>query len=116
MTPPSQRVQEVRCCRLNGPQHLFTAPLRSHSSGPAGLLQFPKKILFPTDIRWTQNQDQLALIDDFVCVLEKFLGVRRTLIEVAKKWDETRPGVAGGELLRYYMDQVCLFERLEACG
>ena len=67
---------------------------------------FPPKILWPTDIEWTKNEVQLALVESFVSVLENYLGVKKTVFSFSEKWAETRPAAANGMALGEYMNRA----------
>jgi hypothetical protein len=70
--------------------------------------RFPRKILFPTDFFPNHDPATQKATENFVTTLEKFLGVERTAISFAAKWDETRPIEAHGKSLREYAEDVGL--------
>ncbi|KAI1740718.1 putative amidase [Xylaria scruposa] len=63
---------------------------------------FPSKILYPSEFYPLANAKQQALTEEFISILEDFLGVRRTSFSFAKEWDKRPPEKAGGmPLLKY---------------
>jgi hypothetical protein len=72
--------------------------------------QFPRKLLFPTDFFPNYDPATLNATEKFVTILEKFLGVERSPISFATKWDKTRPEEAHGKPLEEYAEQVGLCE------
>ncbi len=79
--------------------------------GPIQLLsantkQLPKEILYPTEFFPHGDSAQQQLIDKFVQLLERFLGVKKTSFTLAKRWDENPPIEAEGKSLAEYAHKV----------
>jgi hypothetical protein len=63
---------------------------------------FPSKILYPSEFYPLANAKQQALTEEFIGILEDFLGVRRTPFSFAEEWEKNPPKKAGGvPLLKY---------------
>lgn len=82
-------------------QRLITATLKAEDN-----LQYPKRVLYPTDIEWFEIEDQQGLIDTFVSVLEKFTGTERINFSFENKWIENPPKEGEGKSIWEYLDQV----------
>lgn len=54
-------------------------------------IQGPLKLIYPTDWLPTKDSEQMAMIDEFVDIVEKSLGVTRTEISLSKEWALTAP-------------------------
>ncbi|RKL49535.1 hypothetical protein BFJ72_g994 [Fusarium proliferatum] len=67
-----------------------------------GFSKFPTKILYPKEFYPLANAEQQALTDEFVKILEEFLGVKRTPFSFVKEWEKNPPQGAGSlPLLKY---------------
>ncbi|KAK6527768.1 hypothetical protein TWF694_004748 [Orbilia ellipsospora] len=64
---------------------------------------YPKRIIYPLDFLPKQDKTQQAMIEEFVSVLEKFLGVKRVEINMAERWDKCPPAAANGKSLKEYL-------------
>lgn len=63
---------------------------------------FPSKILYPAEVYPLANEKQQALIEEFVGILEDFLGVKRTPFSFTEEWEKNPPKKANGvPLLKY---------------
>lgn len=82
-------------------QRLITATLKAEDN-----LQYPKRVLYPTDIEWYEDEDQQSLIDTFVSVLEKFTNTERINFSFQNKWFENPPKEAEDKSIWEYLDQV----------
>ena len=68
--------------------------------------KFPSKILYPEDFFPHSNKNQQAMVDNFVTVLEDFLGVKAIRFSLAERWRQRPPSEAGGRSLTDYLVQV----------
>lgn len=68
---------------------------------------FPKKILYPTDFFPHSDSNQQAIVEEFISILENFLGVERTDFNLEDCWAKCPPAAAEGKPLRAYMEKVC---------
>lgn len=66
----------------------------------------PMRILYPTEFFPTQNQAQQALLEQYVSILEEFLGVKRTTFSFVERWAEKPPAPAMGKSLEEYLGEV----------
>lgn len=73
-----------------------------------GFSEFPTKILYPKEFYPLANAEQQALTDEFVKILEDFLGVKRTPFSFGKQWEKNPPHEAGGLPLLEYTEKVSL--------
>ena len=67
---------------------------------------FPKKILYPTDFFPHGNSNQQAMVEEFISILEKFLGVKRIDFSLIDRWAKCPPVAAQGKPLREYLAKV----------
>ncbi|KAH7305028.1 amidase signature domain-containing protein [Stachybotrys elegans] len=64
--------------------------------------QFPSKILYPVEFYPLADAKQQALSEEFIGMLENFLGVKRTLFSFVEEWNKNPPKEAQGmPLLKY---------------
>lgn len=59
-----------------------------------GYHSYPKKLLYPSSSFTTEainNTDASAVIEEFVLMLETFLGTQRTHVDVNAAWNSSRP-------------------------
>jgi hypothetical protein len=68
---------------------------------------FPSKILYPLEFYPLANAKQQALTDEFISILEDFLGVKRTPFSFAEEWEKNPPEAAGGVPLLKYTEKAC---------
>jgi hypothetical protein len=68
---------------------------------------FPSKILYPYEFYPLANAKQQVLTEEFVGILEDFLGVKRTPFSFAEEWEKNPPKKAGGLPLLKYIEKVC---------
>ena len=83
--------------------------LRSLASATLDLTEssrFPSKILYPSEFFPHTNPDHQRMVDEFVGVLERFLGIRKTTISLAERWNACPPEAAQGKSLREYLGEV----------
>jgi hypothetical protein len=63
---------------------------------------FPYKILYPKEFYPLANAKQQALTEEFISILEDFLGTKRTPFSFADEWHKNPPkGARGMPLLKY---------------
>ncbi|KAL8830608.1 MAG: hypothetical protein Q9191_001333 [Dirinaria sp. TL-2023a] len=70
--------------------------------------KFPSKILYPEDFFPHSNRKQQAMVDTFVTVLEKFLGVKAIRTSLAERWRQCPPLEAGDHSITEYLAQGLL--------
>ena len=68
--------------------------------------KFPTKVLYLEDFFPHSNVNQQAMVDKFVGVLEKFLGVKATRFSLAERWRQCPPSEAGNRSITEYLAQV----------
>ncbi|CAH0018141.1 unnamed protein product [Clonostachys rhizophaga] len=69
---------------------------------PRNSSKFPSKILYPLEFYPLKNSKQQDLTEEFVVVLEEFLGVKRTPFSFVEEWGKNPPKEAEGlPLLKY---------------
>ncbi|PQE11375.1 hypothetical protein CJF31_00001188 [Rutstroemia sp. NJR-2017a BVV2] len=56
------------------------------------------------------NPDQQKLVDEFVSLLERFLGIKRTHLSISERWNECPPNEAEGKGIREYLDKFEMTE------
>lgn len=71
--------------------------------------RYPSKILYPKDFFPHSNKNQQAMVEEFVRVLENFLGVKRTEFSFADRWDKCPPAAAKGKPIKEYLARVTLY-------
>ncbi|ODM23164.1 hypothetical protein SI65_00753 [Aspergillus cristatus] len=68
-----------------------------------GYYSYPKKLLYPSSSFTTEainNTDASAVIEEFVLMLEAFLGAQRTHVDVNAAWNSSRPSHAPNTTLQ----------------
>ena len=73
---------------------------------------FPKKILYPKDFFPHSNANQQAMVEEFISILEKYLGVKRTELDLKERWAVSPPAAALGKPLMEYMSKVFVIFKL----
>ena len=53
------------------------------------------------------------MVEDFISVLEKFLGTKRTEFRIADRWEKCPPNEAEGKPLKEYLAKVSCQRYLE---
>lgn len=114
-TPLSKK----RATKVNTPRSLFDvvglfsrdlADLHHIASASMDLsdhsTKFPSKILYPLDFFPHSNGKHQAMVDEFVGVLETFLGTKRIEFRIADRWDACPPPQANGKSLKEYLAKV----------
>ena len=66
----------------------------------------PVKILCPTEFFPTDNQGQDHLLNEFIKVLERYLGIERTVFSIRERWSSEPPKEALGQPLEEYLQDV----------
>lgn len=61
------------------------------SSRLANISQYPRRILYPTDYFPYKNAAQQRMAEDFIAMLENFLGVKRIELSLADLWENKPP-------------------------
>ncbi|KAF5583813.1 amidase signature domain-containing protein [Fusarium pseudoanthophilum] len=67
--------------------------------------EFPTKILIPKEFYPLANAEQQAMTEEFVKILEDFLGVKRTPFSFVEEWEKNPPQAAGGLPLLEYTEK-----------
>ncbi|MCJ1461355.1 hypothetical protein MMC28_011737 [Mycoblastus sanguinarius] len=65
----------------------------------------PKRILYPIDFFPHSNAKQQAMVNDYVDVLESYLGVKRTTFSFVERWSQCPPEEAGGKPLKEFLSK-----------
>jgi hypothetical protein len=68
---------------------------------------FPKKILYPVDFFPHSNPNQQAMVEEFISILERFLGTKRIEFSFIDRWNQCPPEAAKGKSLKEYLAKVC---------
>ena len=68
--------------------------------------RFPSKILYPLDFFPHSNEKHQAMVDDFISILERFLGTKRVEFSIAERWAKCPPPEAQGKSLKEYLPKV----------
>ncbi|KAF9252091.1 hypothetical protein DTO006G1_2838 [Penicillium roqueforti] len=66
---------------------------------------FPSKIIYPLDFFPHSNPQHQAMVDEFVEILENFLGTKRVEISIAERWEKCPPLEANGKPLKQYLSK-----------
>ncbi|PNP75786.1 hypothetical protein FNYG_10864 [Fusarium nygamai] len=67
--------------------------------------EFPTKILYPREFYPLANAQQQAMTEEFVKILEDFLGVKRTPFSFVEEWEKNPPQEDGGLPLLEYTEK-----------
>jgi hypothetical protein len=70
--------------------------------------KYPAKILYPTEFFPHSNTLQQAMVDEYVSVLESFLGTKRENFSLVERWSQCPSAEAEGIGLRDYVGSVSL--------
>lgn len=70
--------------------------------------QYPKRIIYPTDFFPHANSEQQSMVDEFVGILESFLGVKKTEMSFEELWVQSLPDAAKNKTLKEYLEFVSL--------
>lgn len=70
------------------------------------ILQFPRKILYPTDFLPYGDSKMQAIADEFVKHLEGYLEVERSVISISERWSKCPPTQANGRSIREFLEKV----------
>ncbi|KAF2806256.1 putative amidase, partial [Mytilinidion resinicola] len=68
--------------------------------------QFPSKILYAQEFYPLVNEKQQAMTEEFISILEGFLGVKRTLFSMTETWDRSPLKEAEGKSLLEYLEKT----------
>jgi hypothetical protein len=79
---------------------------RDHGSGRTDDLGIT--FFWPTQFidRDNSNPQHQAMVDEFVGVLESFLGTKRVNISLAERWEQCPPSEVNGKPLKQYLSKV----------
>ncbi|KAJ5160568.1 uncharacterized protein N7482_007572 [Penicillium canariense] len=66
---------------------------------------FPSKIIYPLDFFPHSNPKHQAMVEEFIEVLEDFLGTKRVEISLAERWEQCPPSEANGKPLKEYLSK-----------
>lgn len=69
---------------------------------PAAL---PAKIILPTEYFPLEDSEWQKLIDEFVVVLEEFLGSKHTSLSIVEEWEKSRPELVKEPDIRKYLEK-----------
>lgn len=50
----------------------------------------------------------LAILDDFLTILEKFLDVKKTTFSISERWDKGPPLEGKGKSIKEYLEKVLI--------
>ncbi|KAF5561880.1 amidase signature domain-containing protein [Fusarium napiforme] len=67
--------------------------------------EFPTKILYPKEFYPLANREQQAMTEEYVKILEDFLGVKRTPFSFVEEWEKNPPQAAGDLSLLEYTEK-----------
>lgn len=89
---------------LSSLQHIVSRTLNVKEEFKA----FPKKIIYPLDFFRHSNPKHQAMVDEFIGILENFLGTKRVEISLAERWQQCPPPEANGKSLTTYLSKVMM--------
>lgn len=69
-------------------------------------LKFPTRILYPLDFFPHSNNEHQRMVEEFIGVLESFLGTKRVEFSIADRWSQCPPDAAQGKSLKEYLPKV----------
>ncbi|KAI1121626.1 putative amidase [Nemania abortiva] len=70
---------------------------------PAAPVKFPTRIIYPLDFFPHSNAEHQRMVDEFIGVLESFLGTKREEFSIAKRWSQCPPEAAQGKSLKDFL-------------
>jgi len=65
--------------------------------------RFPTRILYPLDFFPHSNPKHQAMVDEFISVLENFLGTKRHELSIAERWAQCPPNGLENQPLKKYL-------------
>jgi hypothetical protein len=74
----------------------------------ANVIQFPKRILYPSNFLPVANSEQQAMIDAFTAILEDYLAVQSEKIDIKELWKANTPEAADGKSLEEFLSKVSM--------
>ncbi|KAH6694856.1 putative amidase [Leptodontidium sp. MPI-SDFR-AT-0119] len=80
-------------------------PVAATTFGFKSPVEFPTKIIYPTDFFPHEDKEQQAMVESFVSILETFLGTKRVLIGISDLWDADPPIKAKGRKIKDYLEK-----------
>ncbi|KAF2818873.1 amidase signature enzyme [Ophiobolus disseminans] len=89
---------------LKDAKHLITEILDVTDSS-----QFPKRLLYPSDFFPQADAEQQSMSDDFISIIEEFLGVKKTPISMTDTWASNPPSEAGAKTLQEYLEMSAVW-------
>jgi len=70
-------------------------------------IQLPRRIILPLDFFPLADSVHQKMVDEFITILEQYLGITKIELKLADVWAEDPPGEAKGMNLAEYLDCVC---------
>jgi len=67
---------------------------------------FPTRILYPLDFFPHSNPKHQAMVDEFISVLENFLGTKRHELSIAERWAQCPPNGLENQPLKKYLANI----------
>lgn len=67
---------------------------------------FPSRAIYPLDFFPHSNPQHQAMFEDFIGILENFLGTKRIEIRLAERWAKCPPVESNGKSLKEYLSKV----------
>lgn len=76
--------------------------------------QLPTKILYPKEFFPVRDPSQQRRTEEYVAILEKYLGTRRTEFSLEDRWLENPPDAAKNKSLKEYLGTVSNLPQISA--
>ncbi|KAI0199400.1 putative amidase [Astrocystis sublimbata] len=89
---------------LKDAKHLITATTEAPDS-----FEFPKRLLYPLDFFPQPDAEQQAMSEEFIAIVEKFLGIKKTPISITDTWASNPPEEANGKTLQEYLEMSAVW-------
>lgn len=72
---------------------------------------YPKKILYPKEFFPHSDPIHQAMVNEYVVILEAFLGVKKTEFSLVERWAQCPPPEAEGKSLKDYLNKVVVVSK-----
>ncbi|CAG8981416.1 hypothetical protein HYALB_00013919 [Hymenoscyphus albidus] len=89
---------------LRDAKYLISATLDVQDS-----VEFPKRLLYPSDFFPLADPEQQKMNDAFITIVENYLGVKRTPISITDTWESNPPPEAGKKSLLEYLEMSAVW-------
>lgn len=66
----------------------------------------PKRIIYPIDFFPEEDEMQQRMVEQFVSILEEYMGSKREVVSISKMWEVSPPKEAHGKGIMEYLEKA----------